>query len=71
MEELNEKISHTSRSAHSGFKRKRIRLMKREANKLSNQLAEAEQKLESMSIPNDPVSGAPLRQHPPYSCCVP
>ena len=65
MEELKEKISHTSRSAHSGFKRKRIRLMKREADKLSNQLAEAEQKLESMRVPNDPVSGTPLKQHPP------
>ena len=42
MEELKEKISRTSRSAHSGFKRKRIRLMKKEADKLSNQLAEAE-----------------------------
>ena len=39
--------------------------MKREANKLSNQLAEAEQKLESMRVPNDPVSGAPLKRHPP------
>ena len=39
--------------------------MKREANKLSNQLAEAERKLESMRVPNDPVSGAPLKQHPP------
>ena len=65
MEELKEKISHTSRSAHSGFKRKKIRLMKREADKLSNQLAEAERKLESMRVPTNPVSGAPLKQHPP------
>ena len=36
-----------------------------EADKLSNHLAEAEQKLESMRVPNDPVSGAPLKQHPP------
>ena len=39
MEELKEKITRTSRSAHSGFKRKRIRLMKREANKIATQLA--------------------------------
>ena len=39
--------------------------MKREIDKLSNQLAEAERKLESMKVPNDPVNGAPLKQHPP------
>ena len=65
IEELKEKISHTSKSAHSRFKRKKIRFMKREADKLYNQLAEAEQKLESMRVSNDPVSGAPLKQHPP------
>ena len=39
--------------------------MKTEADKLSNQLAEAERKLELMRVPNDPVNGAPLKQRPP------
>ena len=65
MEELKEKISHASRSTHSGFKRKKIRTMKREANKISAQLAASEARLESMRVPKDPVSGAPLKRHPP------
>ena len=64
MNELKEKISCTSRSAHSGFKRKKIRTMKREADKISVQLAEAEAHLGSMRVPKDPVSGAPLKLHP-------
>ena len=67
IEALNEKISHASKTAHSGFKRKKIRTMKREANKLTTQLAESERRIESMRVPNDPVSGAPLKQHPPSS----
>ena len=66
MEELKEKISHTSRSAHSGFKRKKIRTMKRDADKISVQLAKFEARLESMRVPKDPVlSGAPVTLHPP------
>ena len=64
MEELKEKISRASRSAHSGFKRKIIRTMKRDANKILAQLAESEARLESMRVPKDPVSGAPLKLHP-------
>ena len=51
IEELKEKITHTSRSTHSGFKRKRIGSMKREADKIATQLAEAKQKLESIMVP--------------------
>ena len=65
MEALKEKISHASRSAHSGFKRKKIRTMKRDVDKISAKLAESEQALESMRVPKDPVSGAPLKLHPP------
>ena len=64
MDELKEKISCTSRSAHSGFKRKKIRTMKREADKISVQLAESETHLGSMRVPKDPVGGAPLKLHP-------
>ena len=64
MEELKEKISRASRSAHSGFKRKKIRTMKRDVNKISTQLTESEARLESMRVPEDPVSGAPLKLHP-------
>ena len=55
-EELKEKISHASRSAHSGFKRKKIKTMKRDADKISARIAESEARLESMRVPNDPVS---------------
>ena len=65
MEELKEKISHASRSAHCGFKRKKIRTMKRDFDKISTRLAESEAHLESMRVLEDPVSGASLKLHPP------
>ena len=65
MEALKEKVSHVSRSAHSGFKRKKIRTMKRDVDKMSAKLAESEAHLKSMRVPKDPVSGAPLKLHPP------
>ena len=65
MESLKEKISCTSRSTHSGFRRKKIRTMKRDVDKISVQLAESEAHLESMRVPKDPVSEAPLNRHPP------
>ena len=64
MEELKEKISRTSKSAHSGFKRKKIRTMKREVNKVSAALEKSEAHLKSMRVPKDPVSGVPLKLHP-------
>ena len=65
MEGLKEKISCTSRSAHSGFKKTKIRTMKRDVDKISTWLAESEKALESMRAPKDPTSGAPLKLHPP------
>ena len=65
MEALKEKISHASRSAHSGFKRKKIRTMKRDVDKISAQLAESKARLESMRVSKDPVSGVQLKRHPP------
>ena len=64
MESLKEKISRACRSTHSGFKRKKIRTMKRDVDKISTQLAESEVRLESMTVPKDPISGAPLNRHP-------
>ena len=64
MEELKEKISHASKSAHSSFKRKKIRTMKREVDKISAALEKSEACLESMRVPKDPVSGVPLKLHP-------
>ena len=51
MEELKEKISRASKSAHSGFKRKKIRTMKRDVDKISVQLAESEARLLAMRVP--------------------
>ena len=65
MEGLKEKISHTFRSAHSGFKRKKIRTIKRDIDKISAKLAESEKTIESMRVPKDPISGTPLKLHPP------
>ena len=65
MEELKEKVSRVSKSAHSGFKRKKIRTMKRDVDKISMQLAESEARLLAMRVPKDPISGAPFKQHPP------
>ena len=39
--------------------------MKREADKISAWLAESEARIESIGVPKDPVSGAPLKRHPP------
>ena len=64
MEGLREKISCASRSAHSGFKRKKIRTMKGDVDKTSTKLAESESRLESMRVPKDPISGDPLKLHP-------
>ena len=64
MEALKEKVSHAPRSAYTGFKRKKIRTMKRDVDKISAKLAESEASLKSMRVPKDPVSGAPLKLHP-------
>ena len=63
---LKVKITKASKSTNAGFKRKKIRSMKREADKISEKLAAFEAKLESVEqrVPRDPIRGAPLKLHP-------
>ena len=67
MEELENKITKASESTNARFKRKKIRSMKHEADKITEKLRESETTLKLLEprIPKDPVSGAPLEQHPP------
>ena len=46
MEALKDKITKASKSTNSGFKRKKIRSMKREVDKINERLRESEKKLE-------------------------
>ena len=48
MDSLKDKITKASESANARFKRKKIRSMKREADKISKKLKESEAKLESV-----------------------
>ena len=67
MEELEDKITKASKSTNVRFKRKKIRSMKREADKLAEKLTRSEQALKSLEsrISKDPISGAPHKRHPP------
>ena len=67
MEELEDKITKASKSTNARFKRKQIRSMKCEANKIVEKLAESAQALKLLEprVPKDPISGAPLKRHPP------
>ena len=67
MEELEDKITKASKSTNVRFKRMKIRSMKREADKIAEKLRESEAALKSLEsrIPKDPISGAPLKRHPP------
>ena len=67
MEALEDKITKASQSTNAGFKRKKIRSMKREADKVAEKLRKSEQALKLLEprVPKDPISGAPLKQHPP------
>ena len=67
MEELEDKITKASRSTNAKFKRKKIRSMKCDADKISEKLRESAQALKLLEprVPKDPISGAPLKQHPP------
>ena len=64
---LEDKIAKASKSANAGFKRKKIRSMKREADKIAEKLRKSEQALKLLEarVPKDPISGAPLKRHPP------
>ena len=65
MDTLKDKIMRASKSTNAGFKRKKIRSMKREANKINEKLAACEAKLESIKprVTIDPVSRVPLKLH--------
>ena len=67
MEELENKITKASESTNARFKRKKIRSMKREADKITEKLRESEKALKLLEprVPKDPISGAPLKRHPP------
>ena len=61
---LKDKITEASESTDAGFKRKKIRSMKREADKINEKLKESEKRLGSLNRPG------PLKPHPPnrYKC---
>ena len=65
MEALEDKITKASKSTDAGFKRKKIRSMKREADKIAKKLRESEKKLKLVEprVPKDPISGVPLKLH--------
>ena len=67
MEELEDKITKASKSANARFKRKKIRSIKREADKIAEKPRKSELSLKSLEprIFNDPISGTPLKKHPP------
>ena len=57
MEELENKITKASKSTNARFKRKKIRSMKREANKITEKLSESEKALKLLEprVPWDPA----------------
>ena len=65
MEALENKITKASESTNARFKRKKIRSMKREADKTTEKLGESEKALKLLEprVPKAP-SGAPLKLHP-------
>ena len=67
MDALKDKIMRASKSTNAVFKRKKIRSMKREADKINEKLAASEAKLELIKprVMIDPVSRVPLKLHPP------
>ena len=66
MDSLKDKITKASESINARFKKKKIRSMKREADKINEKLAKSEAKLESVKprVTIDPICRAPLKLHP-------
>ena len=62
MQALEDKITKASESTSARFKRKKIRSMKREADKIAEKLRESAQALKLLEprVPKDPI----LKQHP-------
>ena len=48
MDALKDKITKASKSTNAGFKRKKVRSMKREVDKINKKLRESEAKIESV-----------------------
>ena len=67
MEALKDKITKASKSTNAGFQRKKIRSMKREADKINEKLRESEKALDLVEprVPKSLISRAPLKLHPP------
>ena len=63
MEALEDKITKASQSTNAGFKRKKIRSMKREADKIPEKIRESEKALKLLEprVPKDLISRAPLK----------
>ena len=63
MEELENKITKSSKSTNAKFKRKKIRSMKREADKITEKLRESEKALKLLEprVSKDLISGVPLK----------
>ena len=63
MEALEDKITKASESSNARFKRKKIRSMKREVDKIAEKLRESEKALKLLEprVPKDPT----LKLHPP------
>ena len=64
MDSLKDKITKASESTNARIKRKKIRSMKRDFDKINEKLKESEKKLESMGPPRGLNYGA-LKLHPP------
>ena len=67
MDSLKDKITKASKSTNARFKRKKIRSMKRDFDKINEKLKESEKKLKSVGPrgPRDPLYRGPLKLHPP------
>ena len=67
MEELEDKITKASKSTNVRLKRKKIKSMKREVDKIAEKLVESKVALKLLEprVIKDPISGAPLKRHPP------
>ena len=65
MDSLKDKITGASESSNAGFKRKKIKSMKREANKIAEKLVKSKAKLEFVKprVTIDPIRGAQLKLH--------
>ena len=73
MEALKDKITKASKSPSARFKRKKIKSMKREVDKINERLGQPEKALELVEprVPEDLISRAPLKLHPPNrSKCI-